>query len=182
MSKYHELQVLGKFWTQRVADVNNVSITDIDKARVAYSHADQQLYYCTGVNWEKFNGKYDVIPQNTKILMGAFPLPTGWNLVAGFSDKCCIITSTENQIGASGGSWSITGLQGAGAHDHSGYLGPPVGPLNRFGTRDTYGRTANATHTHKVLGTPGVNDGIHFHFYTPGWRPYNDKYCVAQYA
>lgn len=183
MSKYHELKVLGKIWVQRVANVNNVIHSGaIDKGRVLYSQHNGRLYYGTGVGWRKFNKKYNVIPQSTRLLFGKFPLPPGWNIVAGIEDYALLLTDTEGDIATTGGSWIITGIQGSGEHNHTGYLGPFTGGTEKVGDSDKYGSSAVQSHTHKILSEVGVNDGLHFHIFDGTWRPYNDKYCIGEFV
>lgn len=183
MSKYHELKVLGKLWIHRVPDISTYAHTGTaDRARLVYSRADEQLYYGTGTRWVKFNSKYDVLPQGTRLLMGSFPLPIGWNIVEGIEDYCVMLTSTEANIGTTGGTWTIVGIVPNGSHDHSGYVGAFVGATLKAGDSDKYGRSATQNHTHAILGTAGVDDGFHFHSFGSAWRPYNVKYCIAQFA
>lgn len=44
-------------------------------------------------------------------------IPTGWTLETGFDDRVPLVEATQAQGGASGGSWTITGLT-AVAHQH----------------------------------------------------------------
>lgn len=183
MSKYHEIKVLGKIWAQRVANINNiVHAGDEDKARVVYSQHDDKLYYGTGTRWIRFNDKYAVIPQLTRLLFGRFPLPTGWNIVASMSDYALILTDIEGSIGSIDGNWVITGIQSSGGHDHGGYFGPYYGTTEKVGDSDKYGSSAVQNHTHKILGSAGINDGLHFHTFNGAWRPHHNKYCIGEFA
>jgi len=178
MSKYHELNVIGKLWVQRVNDISTYTHNgSVEVGRLIYDRATEQLFYGTGTAWRKFNGKYDVIPQGTKILMGRFPLPTGWNIVAAENDKMVILTSEEADIGNTGGDWTITGIQANANHDHGGYTGPYTGNTVHAGDSDKYGSTTTKKHTHSI-----GSDGSHFHSFNGSWRPYNNKYCIAEFA
>jgi hypothetical protein len=183
MSKYHEIKVLGKIWTQRVANINLVAHDgDIDKGRIVYSQHNDKLYYGTGTRWVRFNDKYAVIPQSTRLLFGRYPLPTGWNIIGSVDDYVLMLTSTEGDIGSTAGSWMITGIQSSGSHNHTGYLGPYTGGTEKVGDSDKYGSSAVQSHTHAILGTAGINDGLHFHTFDGNWRPYHDKYCIGEFA
>jgi len=180
MSKFHEIDVKGKLWVQRVNDISLQIHNEDDKGRILYDKTTKRLCYGTGVGWQYFNNKYDIIPQNTKILMGRYPLPAGWNIVLSVNDRCVILTSTVVDIGTVGGSWKISGLLAVTGHDHGGFTGryyKDTGTVTT-GTDDSYGHVGTVKHVHSI----SMSTDQHFHGFDEQWRPYHNKYCIAKFA
>ena len=184
MSRFHEIDIKGKLWVQRVNDISLQIHNEDDKGRILYDKMTKRLCYGTGVGWQYFNNKYDVIPQNTKILMGRYPLPTGWNIVPdpgviSVNGKCAILTSNVVDIGTVGGSWTISGALAVTGHNHGGFTGRYIDISTvTTGTDDSYGHVGTVKHVHSIE----MSTGQHFHGFDGQWRPYHNKYCIARFT
>jgi hypothetical protein len=86
------------------------------------------------------------------------------------------IAYTAEEIGQISGSWTITGIGQAGAHDHSGLTGIEDQNIN-IGRSDYREPTASwPAHTHTILG-----DGLHIHGFSIDWRPSYIKFMEAKF-
>ncbi len=182
MSKFHEISLKGKYWLHRIADIDTyIHEGSVDKARVVYSESDEKVYVGSGSGWLKFTTAYDVLSAGSKVLMGTFPLPTGWNIDVSEDDIWPTLTSNEGDIGTDhGGShvggWTISGMQGSGQHNHGGRTKGAQGGTILIGESDIYSYVGDDKHNHNIQ-----NAAQHFHSFTDTWRPENIKYCVAEY-
>lgn len=175
MSKFYEIDAQSKFKSHRVLDKDTETHNGyVDKARLIYSEADKRL--CIGglSGWNIITTPYDVFDKNTKVLFGSYPLPTGWNLDTAWNDRVVLLTDTSSETGDTGGSWTVTGINTAGSHTHTTSLGTETGNVDYVAIVSDY--SASQAHTHDVS-----SDGGHIHSHSPGWRPYNIRYCVAEY-
>ena len=174
MSKYFEIDAQSKFRTHKVADqathTHNL-ISDI--ARLIYSEVDERLYIGHINRWIAVSTPYDVLDQNTKMLFGAFPLPTGWNIDVTLNDKVVLLDTNAGQIGDTGGSWTISGINSNGSHNHN--LAYDRATIQ---AEIDYGQSIVSSGWH---GHYTTTESSHTHAHTPGWRPYNIKYCVGEY-
>ena len=174
MSRFFEIDLRGKQWLHRVEDSDTHNHAgDDDEGRVIYSEDDKKVYLGNTITWNLVTTPYDVMAQNTKILMGTFPLPTGWNLDTTYNDISVIVTSTIGDIGTSGGSWTINDMNASDSHDHS--TGNPTANLS-IGASDIYTICATRVHRHNI-----TDDDNHFHFFDGAWRWPHTHYCVAEY-
>ena len=174
MSKYFEIDAQSKFRSHKITDQATQTHTLSDLARLIYSEADERLYI-GGVNsWIAVSTPYDVLDQGTKMLFGAYPLPTGWNMETSLNDKVVLLDTTASQIGNTGGSWTITGINGAGNHNHN------IVPADyaTLSVEIDYGQDICSSVYHSHFTTTESN---HTHAHTAGWRPYNIRYCVGEY-
>jgi len=180
MSKYHEINIKGKHWLHRVADKDTYTHGgSVDKARMIYSEEDEALYVGSGVAWEKMTTAYDVFGQSSKVLMGTFPLPIGWNIDLTDEDWMILLTSTEVNIGKIPGgtqTWSIKGIEEAGTHNHGGRTKGSQNGTIVIGKSEIYLSIADDRHNHNI-----ASDGNHSHTFAASWRPAYVKYCVAEY-
>lgn len=174
MSKYFEIDAQSKFRIPKVADqathTHNL-ISDI--ARLIYSEADERLYIGYINRWIAVSTPYDVLDQGTKMLFGAYPLPTGWNMDTSLNDRVVLLDTTASQIGNTGGSWTITGIYAAGSHNHN-----LDGGYATITTEIDYGQATASSAYH---GHFTSTESSHTHAHTAGWRPYNIRYCVGEY-
>ena len=174
MSKFFEIDAQSEFRVHKVADqateTHNL-ISDI--ARLIYSEVDERLYMGYINRWVSVSTPYDVLDQNTKMLFGSFPLPTGWNLDATFNDRVVLLDTNASQIGDTGGSWTITGINANGSHNHN-FTG-----TSSIKVEVDYGQSIVSSSYHSHFTTTESN---HTHAHTPGWRPYNIRYCVGEYV
>lgn len=177
MSRYYEINIKGKHWLHRVADKDTHTHNgEADESRLIYSEADKKVYLGDTSQWNLVTTPYDIFAQNTRVLMGKFPLPTGWNIVTSWNNNYSpIMTDTVGSIGTSGGSWTITGLQEGGSHNHGGRTGTSTSNVY-IGASDVYTLAAIYNHRHNI-----GYDGEHFHNFSGNWRWANIKYCVAEY-
>ncbi len=108
------------------------------------------------MDWVLLTTAYDVITQGTKMLLGFFPLPTGWNIKTDNTDKVVMLTPTGAQVGSTDGSWIITGADSQGSHnDH--VLSTPTATI-ALGISDVYTNVGLHNHIHTL-----IVDGIHKH-------------------
>lgn len=171
MSKFYEIDAQSKFITHKVSDRATHIHNGNDKARLIYSEADERL--CIGglADWKVVATPYDVIDQNTKVLFGSFPLPTGWNLDTAWNDNAVLLTNETGEVGNTGGSWTITGMYYGGEHNHSVGRG-----TTKIAIDYGWGNQAYYKHSHTIY-----TDGSHVHSHDGSWRPYSVRYCVAEY-
>ena len=174
MSKYYEIDAQGKFRIPKVADKDTEDITLIsDTSRLIYSEADERLCIGTSSTWEILATPYDIFDQLTKVLIGSFPLPTGWNLETTHNDKVALITDDVTEVEDTGGSWVISGMDTDGAHVHS--MGNPS-TIAQVDYSSEHNQFPNLYHVHSVS-----SDGGHVHVMDGLWRPYHIYYCIAEY-
>ncbi len=173
MSKYFEIDAQSKFISHRVMNQTTYEHTESDIARLIYSDDDERLYIGGVNNWIAVSTPYDILDQGTKMLFGAYPLPTGWNLDTSWNDRVALLDTNASQIGTTGGSWTITGIFGSGSHNHNLTHDWATTQVNV-----DYGQmyVSSVYHGHFTATEPN-----HTHAHTPGWRPYNIRYCVGEY-
>jgi len=179
MSRFFEIDLEGRHWLHRVSDADiHEHEGEIDEGRVIYSEADERVYVGDTTEWKLLTTEYDILPAGTKLLMGAFPLPDGWFIDISLDQIIALITDTESEIGTSGGSWTITGLSEAGAHNHGGGTSQEPRSQILVGLGDWVGAySSDDRHSHSL-----DTQGGHFHNFGNGWRPSFDTYCIATYA
>ncbi len=177
MSRFFEIETKGKHWLHRVDDVDTHSHGgDPDEGRVIYSKSDKRIYLGNTLTWNLVTTPYDVIGQNIKVLMGKFPLPTGWNLDTTYNDISILLSNDESDVDTTGGSWTITGINLGGGHAHGGTTGYGNSQL-LIGYSEPYAVTQKLNHRHSISTETG-----HFHFFDGAWRWPHVFYCVAEYV
>jgi hypothetical protein len=176
MSTYHEIDIRGKHWLQIVPDKDLESHTSADKGRIFYSNDDEKVYYGNSTQWVNLPSTYDTIPQNTRFLMGSWPLPTGWNIVNSYNTRVVLFADTEAELGTTAGSWTISGISEAAKHYHGNKTGRPT-LTAALGKSEIKGNAASSTHRHNIS-----KDGDHFHTFDGTWRPVHTHYVVANYT
>ena len=182
MSVFHEIDVQGKHILTQVNDIDFVTHRGtIDKGRMLYSLADEAVYYGTGVAWVKLPSIFDIFPRHTKILMGSYPLPAGfepWIEPTWDNELIILFTSNLNLCGSVPGTntWEITGLQTGGKHYHGNKTGRPTSTA-AIGKSEIYGTAASVTHRHNIS-----MDGEHFHSFDGSWTPVHTHYLPANYV
>lgn len=175
--KYHSIEAQSKFYVQRVANIANVTHNGgSDKGRLLYCETNERLYKGENSAWRKLATLYDIIPQNTKVLMGAYPLPDGWNIITnqGLTDRIILLTNTISEVSTSGGSWTIDSMENAGSHRH--ITGYPTTTIS-IGKSELVGYASSSIHRHYT----DYSDE-HQHTFDGTWRPPTVKYCVAIYT
>jgi len=174
MSKYYEINAQGKFRIPKISDKDTYTHNgEIDISRLIYSEADERLCIGTLTNWMPVSTPYDIFDQNTKVLIGSYPLPTGWNLNTIHNDKVVLITDDITEVEDTGGSWVFSGMAINGSHTHS--MGNPS-TIAQVDSSSEHHQFPNLYHIHSVSSDSG-----HVHIMDGTWRPYNIKYCIAEY-
>ena len=102
-------------------------------------------------------GRFAANTQPVNISVFQSTIPTGWTLNTSFDDRVPLVEATQGQGGATGGSWTISGLSGTHSHTHSvGTLaadGLPTGVINlAAGAFDA----ATDSHSHSISGNTGA--------------------------
>jgi len=176
--RYDKVQMQGKLWLHRVADVDTTRHrTGTDEGRLIYSRSDEKLYYGQNADWKKIVDAQDVITTGTKMLMTRFPIPDSWNIVEDNDDVTIIITNVSATVGDTGGTWIIDSMTGeTGSHDHDGETGPPVNDFAWLGKSDFSGAVPADHHTHNIQ-----SDGLHSHAFDGSWRPEHSKTIEVEY-
>jgi len=174
MSKYFEIDAKSKFRIHKVKDhATHIHNGIVDKTRLIYSEEDERLYIGEVSDWIAISTPYDIFDQNTKMLFGSYPLPTGWNIDTTYNDKVVLLETDAGQIGDTGGSWTITGIFGGGSHNHN--INKSIATIKNW--VDGGGRFVAAWyHGHFTS-----DEATHTHSHSPAWRPYNIRYCVGEY-
>jgi hypothetical protein len=174
--KFHRIDIRGKFWLPQVDDHSTEPhYGKVDEGRMFYSKSTDAVYFGDQDEWVLITRRQDVLVDGTKVLMGKYPLPNYWNIDFTANDLVPLISNDELQAGSLGGSWSITGLETAGAHDHGGVTGSANNSIV-IGSSDIYTSVARDTHTHTLQV-----DGLHSHTFDGSWRPAYTKFMVVRY-
>ena len=173
--RFDKVEVIGNIWLHRVADKDTERHrTGKDEGRFIYAQAQQNVYYGTSSDWQIIATKYSVLDSGTRMLMGKFPLPTGWNIVITNDGKAVLISNAGSEVGDPGGSWTITGLDSQGSHNHTTGFGYPREVRGTDNLDNVY--LANYSHRHSI-----AVDGLHSHTFDGTWRPAYVKFCEAEY-
>lgn len=163
---FYRLNNQGRFWIQRVDDINLIGHSAADERRLVYSRSDERVYIGTSTEWRILAIEYSVMGAGVKMLFGSYPLPVGWNIKA-HNDMMVIVTNDSNLIGNEEGSWMITGMADSQSHDHSGWTAYATASVGIKRYRPPYNLTIPVpAHRHTI-----VSDGIHTHSFNASWRP-----------
>lgn len=177
MSRFYEIELKGKHWLHRVDDADAYSHGgNQDEGRIIYSRSDKRMYLGDTLAWNLVTTPYDIMAQNIKVLMGKFPLPTGWNIDTTYNDISILLSDTEGDVDSTGGGWTISGINRSAPHAHSGRTGYSNSQA-LIGKSEIYITTQRLNHSHGVSSDPG-----HFHFFDGNWRWPHVFYCVAEYV
>lgn len=174
--KFHKIDVRGKFWLPRETSLSSVTHQGhVDEGRLFYAIAEDAIYYGDQDEWQLIARQEDVFEDETKVIMGYYPLPDYWNIDTGFNDIVPIISDTESQAGDTGGFWAIAGMSTDGSHDHGGLTGGPTQD-RVLGASEIYTTVARNNHRHSLQV-----DGLHSHTFDGTWRPRYKKYFMVRY-
>ena len=176
--KFHTVNAQGKFWTQRVTDKDTTHHKNvIDEGRIIYSQLDGKLYYGQESDWTIVMGENDFITTGTTMMFGYVPLPDGWNINLQKNDITVMITLDSDDIGQNSGSWTISGIQTSGDHNHSGETSIEDETI-KLGESDIRAPFASwPSHTHTI-----PSDGTHIHGFNINWRPSYIKFLEATFG
>lgn len=176
--KFYGVKSRGKFWVHRIDDVNNETHNgEVDEGRFLYNRGDEHLYVGSESRWVRITTPYDVFQVGTKLLFNSYPLPTNWNVDLTYNDRTVITTSSSGSVWASGGSWTISGMQAGGSHRHGGRTGGPTANSSLIGASDLYAYSSQTNHTHSITA-----DGEHQHTFDGTWRPAHKHFLVGVYT
>ena len=175
MSKFHKIDCQNKIIVHKVANKDShVHNGEVDEGRLIYCETNKRFYIGDVNSWNMLSTSYDVFDQGTKVLMGYYPLPTGWNLDTSFNDRLALLDNNESNIGNTGGSWTISGMYSDGQHTHSSSTAS-IGTASSSATNKVKN---SSLHLHRHIASA---DGYHDHTFDGTWRPYYKTYCVAEY-
>lgn len=173
--RFDKTEIIGNIWLHRVADKDTERHRSItDEGRLIYAESQQKVYFGDDTDWQLLTSKYDVLTSGTKMLMGDWPLPTGWNIVSTNGDKAIILTNSGAEVGSTGGSWTISGIDQQGSHNSHSIGKPTV--TNYLGSSELYTTVGWYNHVHTL-----VVDGLHDHSFDGTWRPKYVKFVQAEY-
>jgi len=171
--KFHEVDIKGYFKLPVETSIASVSHTGADEeGRIFYSSAENTIYYGTDSEFKKIPGKYDIYELRDEVLMGYYPLPTGWTL-RNYESRGIRVVNLGSAAGSTGGSWTITGASTAGSHTHTTGSAIETDPI---GKDDNYSTTSPDFHTHTM-----EYDGLHTHTFDGNWRPAWVKFVAVRY-
>jgi len=169
---YGTVNILGDFWPQRTSAISEIAWTSDDEGRILFDSDNYDLYYGSSTEWVKLTNAEDLFPVGTTCVF-ASTLPTGWNLKTALDDKVIMLTSSTSQIGTLTGSWTISGLDTEGSHNHD--LGGSASSSSiKSGTRTLI---ASPNHEHTL-----PNAGSHSHTFDGSWRPARVKFALGKYG
>lgn len=174
--KFHKIDTRGKIWIpneRKLADVPHNG--SVDEGRIFYTKIEDAVYYGDRDEWQKIARQEDVITDQSKMIMGSYPIPNYWNIDTGSNDLIPIISDTESEAGNYGGNWYISGFDDQGSHDHTGITGLP-NYATVLGASEIYTTVARDNHRHTI-----TVDGLHNHTFNGSWRPRYKKYFIVRY-
>lgn len=173
--RFDKIEVIGKLWLHIVADKDTERHrSGTDEGRFIYAQAQEKVYFGNASDWVLLTTAHDVLAANSKLLMGSFPLPTGWNIKTDNDDFAIMVTPSGGEVGDTEGSWIITGLDQQGSHDDHTLGGPTETVL--LGSSRLWTQVGLFDHTHTL-----IVDGVHSHTFDGTWRPAYVKFCEAEY-
>lgn len=172
----HGMDIRGKFWIQRIPRIQDTPWVPASVGRLLYEDATNQIWFGANSQWSKPQSTSDLFNTGQEILFASTPLPTGWNIKTGLSDRMIFITNSQSQVGQAGGSWVITGVVANGAHNHFAPIGIGTGgePSGRRGLSDITAYVPNQQHTHQLN-----YDGNHVHTFSGAWRPLHRHIAIG---
>ena len=175
--RFDKVDVIGRLWLHRVLDKDTYSHNgSVDEGRLIYAYTQERVYIGDDTDWALLTTAYDVLNAGTKMLMGKYPLPPGWNIATDKNDVMIMITDTGATVGAEDGdTWVITGIDSQGSHSHGGITGNPNNHIG-LGGSDVYLYCSGPQHKHSL-----AVHGVHSHSFSGSWRPAYTKFCEAEY-
>jgi hypothetical protein len=142
------------------------------------------IEYWTGSAWASATTTISSIPSGSKMLFVQDTVPTGWTLDTTVVDKVIRVVDDAVDGGVTGGSWTISGISGAGhqltvaempSHDHEliyTTITPGAGNFQLQRLRNSAGYPGNSDqNSNPVVDTGG--DDAHSHVVSSDgtWRP-----------
>lgn len=118
------------------------------------------------------DSRYFQIDTLTKLIFASYPLPAGWSLDSSANDKTIIIGNSGAGVGVTGGSWTISGFNSAGGHDHE--LGDSTSNIKYPQSTQANFYISRSEHKHSVS-----YEGNHNHTHNGAWRPAYVKTCIG---
>ena len=175
-----KIKIKGKVWVEKTSEAGSIvrHHGSVDEGRILYSSADEKLWFATDTLFMELSGRYAVVNSGTRMLLGSSPLPDNWNLNPNsvINEKIILLTNDSDNVGDyNSGSWTITGMQTADAHDHDGVLASSS--KYSVGKSDISGYIPLYNHIHTI-----TSDGVHQHTFNGTWRPAHYKMVEAEYS
>lgn len=172
----HGPNLRGKFWPQRISSIEDDPWIVDYEGRLVYDEDAQALYFASSSEWVKITSVGDLFNIGQKLIF-LTTLPTGWNIDAEADDRIILVTTTGDQVGDTGGSWVISGMNDDGLHDHftPDQMSNPTS-IGWAGASEIYSSAGTKTHKHIV-----VDGGLHSHGFQGTWRPENALFAVGVY-
>ena len=179
MDVYGRLDMRGKFWVQRASRITDLVWTAAAVARLVYAKQTDGLWFGGETQWRQLTHARDLINDGQRLVFMTYPLPTNWTLETdGINDRAILVTNNNTQIGRTGGSWIISGMDTQDArHNHFATAGIGLPNTSRVvGSSEIYSRSANLSHRHYMS-----NDEKHTHTFDGSWRPAYTKAVIGYY-
>lgn len=173
--RFDKIEVIGKLWLQSVSDKDTEKHRGPkDEGRLIYAQSQRKIYFGDDSDWQLFTTAYDVIDKTSKMLLGSFPLPDGWNIQTDKNDVVVHVTPTSGSVGDTEGTWVITGTDEQGSHNDHILSVPTLN--NLLGGSEIYTSVGRYDHSHTI-----IVDGLHDHTFDGTWRPAYVNFCEAEY-
>jgi len=169
MKIYGELNMRGRFWCRRVSRITNVIWNQDSIGRFLYAKETDSIWFGGNTDWKQITHAEDLINNGQEMLFMSYPFPDNWNIKTGdLNDRIVLTETTSSQIGDTGGSWTITGMNTQNVrHNHFAPTG--MGQSNQsvlVGKSERYRYLTIPQHTHYMN-----NDTVHTHAFDGSWRP-----------
>lgn len=179
MKIYGRIDMRGKFWVQRATRITDLIWTAAAISRIVYSKEDDSIWFGGKTRWRQITHGTDLVNTGQKMIFMSYPLPVDWTIEdTGNNDKSIMVTNNNTQIGDSGGSWTITGMNTQDTrHTHfapNGFGLPTTG--RAVGASEIYTSGSNMSHRHYMS-----YDSLHSHAFDGSWRPHHVKGIVGVY-
>lgn len=165
--KVYGMDIKGKLWIQRISKISYNPWTPSDISRIVYDDDADNIYFAANTEWIRPQSTSDLFNPLQEIIFASTPLPPGWNIKLGVADRMIFVTDNPDLASLTGGSWTISGMNSSGSHNHFAPLG--VGYASITGPRglsDITGWFPVIEHTHNISA-----GGTHSHAFDGSWRP-----------
>jgi hypothetical protein len=169
------MDIRGKFWIQRISAILDHPWQAGDEGRIVYDEENDQVYFGGATEWKKANAPSSIFSVGSEIIFASTPLPAGWNIKLVSVLDTILITDSTEEVGDTGGSWAITGMNGAGNHNH--FAPDPTAIPTTEGGRGTssyYNWVPGNNHIHDIYAS-----GNHSHTFDGSWHPPTKQYGIG---
>jgi len=162
------MDIRGKFWIPRVSSITDHPWMVGDEGRILYGEESQKVFYGGNTEWKEVTGAKSLFAENSEIIFGSTPLPTGWNIKTIDALGPTIVTTTDtDEVGDLEGTWFITGMVADGDHNHfAPDASATPSAFDGRGTSELYDYVPGNSHIHDIYAS-----GTHVHTFLGSWRP-----------